>query len=75
MQDGAPGHAAAYTKEGLDSGGIRCIHWPPFSPDLNPIEEIWNKMKDYLMNNYETGNMTYDRLRKAVREVWNSITQ
>jgi transposase len=24
------------------------ILWPPFSPDLNPIEAVWNRMKDYI---------------------------
>ena len=74
MQDNAPGHTAAYTMKKLQLRGISTIKWPPFSPDLNPIETIWNKMKDYIMNNYTTGNMTYDRLREAVSEAWNSIT-
>ena len=49
MQDGAPGHSAAYTIEELESRGIRLIFWPAFSPDLNPIENVWNKMKNYLL--------------------------
>lgn len=40
MQDGAPGHAAAYTQEELHERGIYPIFWPAFSPDLNPIEAI-----------------------------------
>jgi len=38
MQDGAPGHAAADTQADLKERGITVIFWPPFSPDLNPIE-------------------------------------
>jgi hypothetical protein len=37
MQDGAPGHSAADTKQELQERGIEVISWPPFSPDLNPI--------------------------------------
>jgi len=31
----------------LASKGLRPIFWPGNSPDLNPIEDIWDKMKDY----------------------------
>jgi transposase len=46
MQDGAPGHAAAETREELHEGDIHPIFWPAYSPDLNPIETVWNQMKD-----------------------------
>ena len=49
------------------------ILWPPYSPDLNPIEMIWDKMKDYLQNNFPE-QMTYPQLRAAVQEAWDSIT-
>jgi transposase len=44
--NGAPGHAAAETKEDLRERGIYPIFWPAYSPDLNPIETVWNRMKD-----------------------------
>lgn len=40
MQDGAPGHAAAKTKEDLRERGITVMDWPPFSPDLNPYRVL-----------------------------------
>ena len=49
------------------------ILWSSYSPDLNPIETIWNKMKDYLQNNFPE-RMTYPQLRAAVQEAWDSIT-
>jgi transposase len=72
MQDGAPGHAAADTKEDLRERGIIVIFWPPFSPDLNPIERVWHIMKNYLQGNYPE-NMNYDRLRAAVKDAWEKV--
>jgi transposase len=48
MQDGAPGHSTKDTRDELRERGIYPIFWPEFLPDLNPIETVWNKMKDYI---------------------------
>jgi transposase len=77
MQDGAPGHRAKATASQLEERGVRKIFWPPYSPDLNPIETIWDWMKDYIQEQYpqyEIGGMSYNMLRKAVIEAWNSIS-
>jgi transposase len=49
--------------------GIYPVFWPPFSPDLNPIETVWNKMKDYIAKHYPE-KMSYDQLREAVKAAW-----
>jgi hypothetical protein len=45
MQDNAPGHADKLTKELLATLAVIVINWPPYSPDLNPIETLWKHMK------------------------------
>jgi transposase len=73
MQDNAPGHGAIATIEELNTRGLRPIFWPPNSPDLNPIEQIWNWMKDYIDKKCPTIHSSYQRVRQAVIEAWNSI--
>jgi transposase len=73
MQDGAPGHAARATIEDLHERGINVIWWPAFSPDLNPIETVWNNMKDWIQDNYPE-KLSYDGLRSAVAAAWEQIS-
>jgi hypothetical protein len=73
MQDNAPGHHGKKTQKELQNRNIPPISWPHYSPDLNPIEKIWDWMKDYIQDNFPE-KMTYDQLRKAVQEAWDSIT-
>lgn len=73
MQDNAPGHSAQYTKEELIRLGVHLIFWPANSPDLNPIETLWNKMKDWLQLHYPTQNCSYAQLRRQVNEAWAAI--
>ena len=75
MQDDAPGHAAKATLEDLKERNVPVITWPAFSPDLNPIETLWNRMKDWLACNYPSKKATYDQLRKQVQEAWDTIGQ
>jgi DDE superfamily endonuclease/transposase len=72
MQDGAPGHSAGETQEELRNRGITPIFWPPYSPDLNPIETVWNLMKDYV-ESLGDRQVSYPQLRQAVRDAWDSI--
>ena len=45
-----------------------------YFPDLNPIENAWNWMKDYIAENYPA-KMSYDRLREAVIAAWKAIPE
>ena len=74
MHDNASPHTAQLTRETLLERGISLYDHPPFSPDLNPIEDAWNWMKDYLALHFPA-KMTYDTLRRAVREAWDALPE
>lgn len=78
MQDGAPSHTARHTREQISRYGIQPIFWPSFSPDLNPIESVWDQMKTYIDDHYPEAyahsQRSSNRLRDIVEEAWNSIT-
>lgn len=78
MQDNAPAHASEVTREELKQRNISPIFWPPNSPDLNPIENVWDMMKGYIQFNYPSlgggKQRTHDALRSIVKEAWDSVS-
>ena len=48
-------------------GGPRLLYLPPYSPDLNPIEQVFAKLKALLRKNRTTGQALYTRgMRKLL---------
>ena len=46
--DNMRSHHAKDVKKVLEQSGIKYLYLPPYSPDLNPIEKLWSKMKAFL---------------------------
>lgn len=70
MQDSAPAHAASTTRDDLSQRNIEVINWPPFSPDLNPIENCWNWMKDYQDQKWGDEYCSLEVERTRILECW-----
>jgi transposase len=43
--DNIPFHHSIEVRAAVEAAGCRLVKMPPYSPDLNPIEECWSKLK------------------------------
>ncbi len=54
MQDGACAHRSLKACKWLKEHELDVFDWPPYSPDLNPIKELWLQLKYALYHKYPT---------------------
>ncbi len=45
IMDNASFHKSSRTRELIEKAGCRLLFLPPYSPDLNPIENVWHVVK------------------------------
>lgn len=48
VMDNLPAHKVQGVKEAIAKVGARLVYLSPYSPDFNPIEHLWSKLKSYL---------------------------
>jgi transposase len=62
VMDNASFHKSRKTEELIESVGCKIIFLPPYSPDLNPIENFWANMKRWIKSNIHTFDKLYDAI-------------
>lgn len=48
IMDNLSSHKVSGIKEAIENVGATILYLPPYSPDFNPIEQMWSKIKAYL---------------------------
>ena len=77
-QDNAPAHRSYETRLNLLLRRIPSIKVPPYSPDLNLIEHVWNWMKNWIQDNYWEARYRVDKvplpqLRAIIQAAWDAV--
>lgn len=71
VMDNLSAHKAPAVREWIEKAGAEVLYLPPYSPDLNPIEKAWAKLKQLLR---AAQARTRETLDQAITEALPSIT-
>ena len=71
IMDNLSSHKVKGVIDPIITAGARVIYLPPYSPDLNPIEMMWSKMKAYLR---KVKARTKESLETAIAEALSLVT-
>jgi transposase len=71
VMDNLSAHKAPAVREWIEKAGAEVLYLPPYSPDLNPIEKAWAKLKQLLRAVKARSKETLDQ---AITELLPCIT-
>ena len=72
MHDNARPHSAAITRQFLATNNVNVLDWPANSPDLNPIEQVWDKLGRCVRRNHAIH--TVNDLAAALQAEWANLS-
>jgi transposase len=71
IMDNLATHKIRGVREALEAAGARLRYLPPYSPDFNPIEPMWSKIKQILCGH---APRTDEQLLRAAQKAFQSIS-
>lgn len=74
MDDNARPHVARIVNDYLHDVDIARMNWPARSPDLNPIEHVWDHM-GRTIRQHEVPRRTLQELQNELNVIWNNMDQ
>jgi transposase len=69
--DNLSSHKVAGVREAISATGASVLYLPPYSPDLNPIERFFSKLKSLLR---KAAKRSIDTLWREIGEVLNNVS-
>lgn len=71
QQDNAPCHTARAVQAFFDANGVEVMKWPAQSPDMNPIENLWQVFKSRVHKRKPTN---LNQLWEFISQEWRNFT-
>jgi len=71
QHDNARPHVARICTQFLEAENISVLAWPAYSPDMSPIEHVWDALDQHIY----AGPTYIQQLRTAIEEDWAIIPQ
>ncbi len=74
-------HTAHIIQDWLQDNGINVMDWPPYSPDLNPIENLWALLKAAIYRSYPelvgifNTQASLDLLTRCAIATWEDLSE
>ena len=78
QHDNAPPHATRICTQFLEAENIPVLPWPAYSPDMSPIEHVWDALDGHVCTGSTSAcssSRDIQQLRTAIEEVWDNIPQ
>lgn len=73
QQDNDPKHTYKRTREQLNASNIHVLSWPGCSPDMNPIEHVWNDINIRIIS-APLQSKNFEELKEAIQREWKNIS-
>ena len=71
VMDNLPAHKVSGVRQAIEAAGARLLYLPPYSPDFNPIEMAFSKLKALLR---KAAARTIDDLWEAIAQIIETFT-